>query len=714
MQKRNKNAVKQSSNANFTQNNINQGAWFKDGDFKNHILNEKNIPITENFINKIFKKYSFSHKVQNLQNFQIAMTHVSYLNKSIVKDKTAKLLKDVEPISKEKRHLAMPLQQRDYNTFEYYGDSVIHLILTQYLYNRYLTKDSGFLTKLRTKLEKAETLSILSKKIGFDRYVVIGRNMEQNNARENDVHLTEDIFEAFIWALFLETNYEKCKEFMINLIEREIDFAELISSDDNYKEKIMQYFHKMKWKDPKYIEKVEDRKTSANCHNQEFVIQLINQENNTIIGIGTGNTKSKAEQNAAYCALVQLKEISLPGGKISVDSLNEYYCESETDLNFVSNLDKKSSDSKNSSKNNSDDNNSDSDYFEYEENEENKENKDDNTTNNISLSWFKDEDYRNHMLNEKNERIDPKFFNNILRRYGLAHKIKNIDIFQTAMTHVSYLDKITLKEKTALLLKDIPPISDEDKKNVLELQKDDYSRLSHLGNALARLALTVYLSDRYPTKDQGFLTRLRIKIERAETLSTLANQLDLTKYAIIARNMELNGSRHDDISLMKGIFEAFIGALSLELSYNECRKLLINLFERDIDFAELLNTDDNYKEKLMQYFHKMKWKEPKYIEKEKEKEKEKENEEKDDKDENEEENNNEENINQEREFIMYIKNQEGNILGVGVGNTKSKGEQNAARDALIRLNVLNDSSDCESDYYGEVLDSDEEYYEADE
>jgi dsRNA-specific ribonuclease len=700
MQRRIKNVVKQSSGANFTQNNINQGVWFKDGDFKNHILNEKNIPITENFINKIFKKYSFSHKVINLQNFQIAMTHVSYLNKSIVKDKTAKLLKDVEPISKEKRHLAMPLQQRDYNTFEYYGDSVIHLILTQYLYNRYPTKDSGFLTKLRTKLEKAETLSILSKKIGFDKYVVIGRNMEQNNARENDVHLTEDIFEAFIWALFLESNYEKCKEFMINLIEREIDFAELISSDDNYKEKIMQYFHKMKWRDPKYIEKVEDRKTSANCHNQEFVIQLINQENNTVIGIGTGNTKSKAEQNAAYSALVQLKEISLPGGKKSLDSLNEYYCESDTDSNFISNLNKKSP------KNNS--NNSDSDYFEYEENEENEEKKEENTSNNIQLSWFKDEDYRNHMLNEKNERMDPAFFNNILRRYGLSHKIKNVDKFQTAMTHISYLDKITLKEKTALLLKDIPPISDEDKKNVLDLQKDDYSRLSHLGNALARLALTVYLSDRYPTKDQGFLTRLRIKIEKAETLSTLAKQLKLTKYAIIARNMELNGSRHDDISLMKGIFESFIGALSLELSYNDCRKLLINLFERDIDFAELLNTDDNYKEKLMQHFHKMKWKEPKYDEKEKENESE-------NKEENEEENNNEDNINQEREFIMYIKNSDGHILGVGVGNTKSKGEQNAARDALIRLNVLNDSSDCESDYYGEVLGSDEEeYFEMDE
>jgi dsRNA-specific ribonuclease len=170
--------------SNFTPNNINQNSWFKDGDFKNHILNEKNMIITEKFINKIFNKYNFDHKVQNLCNFQIAMTHVSYLNKTIVKDKTAKLLKDIEPISKENRLKSVPLQPRDYNTFEYYGDSVIHLILTQYLYQRYPGKDCGFLTKLRTKLEKAETLSYLSKICGFDNYVLIGRNMEQTNARE--------------------------------------------------------------------------------------------------------------------------------------------------------------------------------------------------------------------------------------------------------------------------------------------------------------------------------------------------------------------------------------------------------------------------------------------------------------------------------------------------------------------------------------------------
>jgi dsRNA-specific ribonuclease len=646
---------------NYMPNTMNQNSWFMDGDFKNHILNEKNIPITENFVNKIFKKYNFDHKLQNLTNFQIAMTHVSYLNKTIVKDKTAKLLKDVEPISKENKKSAMALQARDYNTFEYFGDSVIHLALTQYLYKRYPTKDSGFLTKLRTKLEKAETLSFLSKKIGLDKYVVIGRNMEQTNARDIDVHLTEDIFEAFIWALFLESSYEKCNNFIVSLIEKEIDFAELINLDDNYKEKVMQYFHKMKWKDPKYVEKKEDRKENVNCHEQEFVVCLVNQDTNQTIGIGSGNTKSKAEQNAAHSALIQLNVLK----KID-DSTNFCLTETDTDDGYYGE--------------------SDDDY--YEENNNNEKSKEEAEW----LSWFKDGDYRNHMLNENNIKITEKIINNILKNYGLGYKIKHLENFQVAMTHISYLDKITLKEKTAALLKDIQPISDEKKKKAIPLQKEDYGRLGHLGNAVARLALTEYLYQRYKTKDQGFLTKLRTKIERAETLSTLASELALNKYAIIARNMDQNNSRNEDISLMKGVFEAFIGALSLENTYEECKKFIINLFERDIDFAELLNQDDNYKEKLMQYFHKMKWKEPQYVENIKEildSDSEK----------------------KEREFVMLIKNHEGQILGVGVGNTKNKAEQTAAHDSLVRMKVLDDDNDTGSDYYGEMSDCDEDYYD---
>jgi ribonuclease-3 len=613
---------------------------FKDGDFKNHILNEFNIPITETFLNNIFKKYNVDYRIKCLSNFQIAMTHVSYLKKSAIKEKTAQLLKDIPPISNEKKAICMPLQCRDYNTFEYQGDSIIHLILTQYLYKRYPSGDIGFLTKLRTKIEKADTLSILSKIVGFDKYVVIAKNMELNEARKHDVHLTEDIFESFMCALYIESSYDICNRFLINLLEKEIDFADLINFDDNYKEKIMQHFHKMKWKDPKYIESSLSQKNSVDILNQTYVI-YVQTDNADIIGIGYGNTKTRAEQNAAHNALINLKLIK------DKDEAESFFGDNETKTNDIY------------------DYVSDDDKDEYS-------------------GWFYDNDFNNHILNEVNTLIEENYINKIFENLNIDHKIKNIKNYLIGTVHISYLEKDILREKTAQLLKDIPPIDQNKKNNAIKLQKKDYSRLSHLGNAVIHLILTQYLSKRYSQKDQGFLTKLRTKIERAETLSILTKYIGLHKYAIIARNMELSGARENDVNLIKSLFESFIGTLSLEADFSVCETFFITLIEKVLDFADLLGTDDNFKEKIMQHFHKLGWKDPKYSD-----------------------------IcadSEQKIFSVCVTNQKGDIFGIGEGNTKLKAEQNAALDALTKLNVNEKIKD--NNFYGEVDNDD--YFEYDE
>jgi dsRNA-specific ribonuclease len=632
-------------------------SWFKNGDFKNHILNENNISLTEKFINDIFKTYSLDYKVKNLENFQIAVTHVSYLKKSIIKDKTALLLKDIEPISDENKKNVMPLQCKDYNTFEFLGDAVIHLALTEYLYNRYPKNDQGFLTKLRTKLEKSETLSYLSKQLNLHKYVVIARNMEKNDARNNDNHLTEDIFESFICALFKESTYTNCKLFIIPLVEKEIDMAELINCDDNYKEKIMQYFNKMKWKYPKYIESGLSQKNNTDVANQLFVIYVQNHEGETL-GVGTGNIKSKAEQNAAHDALVKLGVIQ------DVKEEHGYYGESY-DTNNTENDD-------------------DNDYYDYES--DNDDVSDDESVED-QTKWFKDGDFINHILNEKNIFITKKIINKIFKKYNFDHKVKDFNNYVLSTVHISYLEKTILKDKTAQLLKDVIPISDEDRTNALPLQKKDHSRLGHLGNAVMHLVLSEYLCKRYPLKDQGFLTKLRTRLERTETLSNLAKKLDFHNYAIVARNMEQNDGRNQDINLTKNIFEAFVGSIYLETNYEKCYAFLKTLIEKEVDFAQLLETDDNYKGKLMQHFHKLAWKDPVYDDIQCDPE--------------------------AKEFVVGVKNPKGETLGVGSSNTKSKAAQEAAYHALIQLDAIDNEQTNDNDYYGEISDDDNEIIDSD-
>lgn len=304
-------------------------SWFKNGDFRYHILNENNIPITIEFINNIFKRYNFKHRVKNLANFQLAMVHVTYLDKEFISEKTAKMLKDIEPISDEDYPDAFPLQPASYGRLEYLGDAVIHHAIADYLYERYENREEGFMTKLRTKLEKAETLSYLAKQLELHKYAIIARNIEKVNGRIYNIHLTEDIFEAFIGALSLETTYEKCKEFIVSVFEAEIDIAELIYHNDNYKDQLMQYFHKLKdprYKEPRYYEDVSQQKIVKNGFNEYKLFTSVVKKGDEIIGVGVGNSKSKAEQNAAYNALVKLGVI-----ETNSNDENDYYGVSENE-----------------------------------------------------------------------------------------------------------------------------------------------------------------------------------------------------------------------------------------------------------------------------------------------------------------------------------------------------------------------------------------------
>ena len=313
-------------------NNVDSSAYsknedlrFKNGDFKLHILNENNVLITAKFIEDTLKKYGLKHKVKNLELFQTAMIHISYMNRTTITEKTAKLLKDVEPIDLNKVDLALPLQTSSYGTLEYLGDAVIHDAIADYLFDRYNElNDEGFLTKIRTKLEKADTLSELSKRLGLHKYAVIARNVEAKG-RLNNVHLTEDLFESFFGALSKEISREKCFKVIINIIEKEIDIAELIYNDDNYKDRLMQHFHKLKWSEPVYNEDTTKQNDSSDT--PKVFSMYVADPSGTIIGVGEGLAKGKAEQNAAKSALVTLEVI-----KENVDcNENDYYGEMSDD-----------------------------------------------------------------------------------------------------------------------------------------------------------------------------------------------------------------------------------------------------------------------------------------------------------------------------------------------------------------------------------------------
>ena len=72
------------------------------------------------------------------------------------------------------------------------------------------------------KLENGEIMAEITKKIGLNKFMIIGRYYEQQNARLENQHILEDLLEAFMGALYKDSDLEVCRNFFINLVEKEI------------------------------------------------------------------------------------------------------------------------------------------------------------------------------------------------------------------------------------------------------------------------------------------------------------------------------------------------------------------------------------------------------------------------------------------------------------------------------------------------------------
>lgn len=271
--------------------------------------NQNNILIQEQDVIFLLAKYQVSiPKVYNIKYFQESMTHKSYLKKDIFTDKI---------LTKAKKELGNPvnlleLRNNSYERLEYLGDRVIKLIVSMYLFHRYPNQDEGFMTKLQTAIEDKTNLSKMSREIGLSKYFIISKQIENIRGREAE-KFNEDIFEAFFGALYLSNGFNPCLELLLNLLESQIDYAEKLYRNKNYKDQLLRYYHSQKWGYPEYYQIGE----FGPSHKRNFVMGVkkgehketsVTDENKLDIGqgYGVGNKKRDAEQAASKMALILL------------------------------------------------------------------------------------------------------------------------------------------------------------------------------------------------------------------------------------------------------------------------------------------------------------------------------------------------------------------------------------------------------------------------
>lgn len=289
-----------------------------------HMLNERNKLLTEEFVLNLLKKYGIiDYKISNFGIFQRAMTHKSYLKSCVCDKKILKSLNDalgvgtLSVMSMDKYDDVIPLQDESYEVLEFIGDSILHKEVGLYLFKRYPKENEGFLSTLRTKIERGVELEKYARVTGLYEYVLLSRLIEAIGRRDNNGHIFEDVFEAFIGAFYIDSGEDNkiVGKFIINVIEKHFDFSKEIYHEENYKGLLLNHYHSMKKNPPVYEtlninhkKENKDNKDSKEEDNGKSVKKYyrvcVKNDHGMIIGEGVSSSKKTAEQEAAYNVLL--------------------------------------------------------------------------------------------------------------------------------------------------------------------------------------------------------------------------------------------------------------------------------------------------------------------------------------------------------------------------------------------------------------------------
>ena len=218
--------------------------------------------------------YSFKNK----ELLTLALTHTSYVN--------------------EVRAHGNDTESNE--RLEFLGDSVLSVVVSNYLYNNFDEFLEGDMTKVRAEVVCEKALAKYASEISLGDYLFLGKGEDKNNGRANK-SITSDAFEALLAALSLdagENGFDVASELVLPFVKAEIEVIRSRGNVEDYKTRLQTLVQQAGNEHLEYVVTNE----SGPAHNKLFTVEA--RHNSNVIGVGEGRSKRKAEQNAAYEALV--------------------------------------------------------------------------------------------------------------------------------------------------------------------------------------------------------------------------------------------------------------------------------------------------------------------------------------------------------------------------------------------------------------------------
>ncbi len=178
---------------------------------------------------------------------------------------------------------------------EFLGDSVLSIVVSDYIYKNCPELPEGELTKLRASLVCEKSLYEFAKKIDLGKYLILSKG-ERNNGGADRPSILSDAFEALIAAIYIDGGITPASKHILNFVIPAIKNSKKKKIND-YKTTLQEIIQKNPGEKLEYVLVKE----SGPDHNKHFVVEV--HLNSNVIGKGGGRSKKEAEQQAAREAL---------------------------------------------------------------------------------------------------------------------------------------------------------------------------------------------------------------------------------------------------------------------------------------------------------------------------------------------------------------------------------------------------------------------------
>lgn len=229
--------------------------------------------------------------LKDIASFELSIRH-TFKKKSLARE--ALTHKSYSHENQEKNH---PFNER----FEFLGDSVLGLVISDYLFNNFRDHSEAKLSKLRAYLVQEATLAEAAERLDIGRHLLIGKGEDMSGGR-NKPSLLANAFEAVIAAIYLDSGMKKAREFILASLEPKI--LELVDNSlvMDFKTSLQELTQSRFGVLPEYQVKSEQGPE----HDKMFEVSV--QINNDTYGTGRGRTKKAAEQMAAKASLKKIEK----------------------------------------------------------------------------------------------------------------------------------------------------------------------------------------------------------------------------------------------------------------------------------------------------------------------------------------------------------------------------------------------------------------------